>query len=239
MIPGLLNKVALVTGASSSIERAVAVAFAEEGAKVVIASRNEMSALETLHMVEERGSEGIFIKTDVSVAMDVENLVVQTLKTYGRLDCALNANRISDAEESLIDLYKPGFRRLTDAHSDGMSLPMKYELPAMFVRDGGTIINLSPAMTLTTGLTQAETVEFFDSQVRIYTLGPTLIENKLRANPLKAAYPDVYDYLRGSHLTGLPEQIAHTVIALCSGESPFVPRAALPVMRSFGVTEKS
>ena len=230
MIQKLFNKVALVTSASSGIGRATAIAFAREGAKVVLTSRNKESSLETLHMVEEWGGEGMFIKTDVTVAKDVENLVIQTLKMYGRLDCVFNNAGLSHAEESLTNLPKPGFQNMVDVRSGRVSLCMRYELPAMFVRDGGTIVNRSS----TVGLRRTGTLEFAASQVQVYALGPAMFDTTIRVNPIRGAYPDVYHYLHGIHSigeSGHSEEIANTVVRLCSDEASFSSGTAFPVDR--------
>jgi len=84
------GKVALVTGSGSGIGRASALAFAREGAKVVGADVVVDGGQETVRLIRAAGGEGLFVKTDVSRAAEVEALLTQTIATYGRLDCAHN-----------------------------------------------------------------------------------------------------------------------------------------------------
>ncbi len=84
------NRVALITGASSGIGRATAVAFARQDAKVVVASRRVEAGEKTVARVQEAGSEGIFVQTDVTQAVEVENLINQAVQAYGRIDYAFN-----------------------------------------------------------------------------------------------------------------------------------------------------
>ena len=84
------DKVALVTGGNSGMGMACAIAFAREGAKVVIAARRAQKGEEAMNMIKEAGGEGIFIKTDVSQSSEVEAMVKMTVETFGRLDCAFN-----------------------------------------------------------------------------------------------------------------------------------------------------
>ena len=84
------QKVAIVTGGNSGIGRATAIALAKEGAKVTIAGRRVKEGEETVRLIKETGSEGIFVKTDVANENDVRSLVEKTVKTYGRLDYAIN-----------------------------------------------------------------------------------------------------------------------------------------------------
>src|SRR5437879_13197637 len=84
------QKVAIITGGSSGIGKATAVALAKEGVRVVIAARRAKESEETLQLVKKAGSDGIFVKTDVANENDVKSLVEKTIKTYGRLDYAFN-----------------------------------------------------------------------------------------------------------------------------------------------------
>jgi len=88
MAESLEGKVALVTGGSSGIGRASALAFAREGAKVVVADVQVKGGEETVRMIKDTGREAIFVKADVSKASDVENLISTAVRTYNRLDCA-------------------------------------------------------------------------------------------------------------------------------------------------------
>src|SRR5215831_982075 len=89
------GKVALVTGGASGIGRATALTFAREGAKLVVADMNEEGGHQTVHMITENGGEAIFVRTDVSQAVEVQALISKAVETYGRLDCAHNNAGIS------------------------------------------------------------------------------------------------------------------------------------------------
>jgi NAD(P)-dependent dehydrogenase (short-subunit alcohol dehydrogenase family) len=89
-MPTFTNKVALVTGGTSGIGRATAVAFAREGARVVVAGRREIEGAETVRLLSDAGSDGLFVRTDVSKEAEVKSLAEQTVATFGRLDYAFN-----------------------------------------------------------------------------------------------------------------------------------------------------
>src|SRR5438105_15367369 len=90
MAQDLKNKVAIITGGTSGIGRETAVLFAEQGAKVVVAGRCEAEGKETLELMRAKGGDGLFVKTDVSKAADVQALVQKTVEKFGRLDTAFN-----------------------------------------------------------------------------------------------------------------------------------------------------
>jgi NAD(P)-dependent dehydrogenase (short-subunit alcohol dehydrogenase family) len=83
------GKVALVTGGASGIGRATALAFAREGAKLIIADMNADGGQQSVHMITENGGEATFVQVDVSRATEVETMISKAVETYGRLDCAL------------------------------------------------------------------------------------------------------------------------------------------------------
>ena len=84
------GKVVIVTGGSSGIGQATAIAFGKAGAKVVVAARRDSEGEETVNLIKQAGSEGLFVKTDVAQVSEVEALVSKTVETYGRLDFAFN-----------------------------------------------------------------------------------------------------------------------------------------------------
>lgn len=247
MYQKLVNKVALVTGASSGIGRATAVAFAREGAKVVLASRNERSTLETLRVIEQSGGEGIFVRTDVSVARDVENVVQKTLETYGKLDCAFNNAGVSGPAGPLFELTEEDFQHVMDVNLKGVWLSLKYELPVMLAAGGGSIVNMSSVAGLmgsvgtaaytaskhgVVGLTKVAALEYAKAKVRINVVCPSVIDNTVMVDHLKVAFPDVYNYMLGTHpigRIGQPEEIANAVVWLSSDEASFVTGTAFPI----------
>ena len=99
------GKVALVTGGASGIGRATALTFAREGAKLIIADMNEDGGQQTVHMITENGGEAIFVRTDVSNAVEVQALISQAVTTYGRVDCAHNNAGISGGLRALTAEY--------------------------------------------------------------------------------------------------------------------------------------
>lgn len=243
----LENKVALITGASSGIGRATAVAFAKAGAKVVLASRSEASTQQTLRMVEEYGGKGIFVKTDVTIAKDVENLVQKTLETYGRLDCAFNNAGVGGTPGPLFQLAEEEFDQIVDTNLKGVWLCLKYQIPVMLANGGGSIVNMSSVGGLlgaagtaaytaskhgVVGLTRVAAIEYARANVRVNAVCPSVIDHTVMVDYVKEAHPEVYNYLLGTHpigRIGQPKEVANAVTWLCSDEASFITGVAFPV----------
>src|SRR5687767_3926110 len=107
-----VGKVALVTGGSSGIGRASALAFAREGAKVVVADVTVEEGEETAALVKKTGGEAIFVKADVAKAVEVEALINKTVDTYGRLDCAHNNAGIEGPGATTVDYTEEAWDRV-------------------------------------------------------------------------------------------------------------------------------
>lgn len=119
------GKVALITGASSGIDQAAALAFARAGAFVVAASRRIVKGEETVRRIQEAGGSAIFVKTDVSKAAEVEALVNKTVDTYGRLDCACNNAGIGGAPNPLTEMSEEDWNHMLDVNLKGTWLCLK------------------------------------------------------------------------------------------------------------------
>ena len=137
----MTGKVALVTGASSGIGRDSALAFAREGAKVVVADVIVEGGEETVNLVKQAGGEAIFVKADVSKATEVEALVAQAVQTYGRLDCAHNNAGIEGPRAATVEYADEMWDRVIAINLKGVWLCMKYEIPQMLKNGGGSIVN--------------------------------------------------------------------------------------------------
>jgi NAD(P)-dependent dehydrogenase (short-subunit alcohol dehydrogenase family) len=129
------GKVVLITGAATGIGRAVAVAFANRGAKLAVGDINEEAARETMDLVERAHNSVLFVRTNVSDEDDVEKLVAATVKRFGRLDCAFNNAGIVHAPQPIVELDASVFDRVISVDLRGVFLCMKHELREM-VRAG-------------------------------------------------------------------------------------------------------
>ena len=138
------NKVALVTGGTSGIGRATAIAYAREGAKVVVAGRREKEGQVVVAEITAAGGDAIFLKTDVTREADLAALVAHTVDHYGRLDVAFNnagvegTFGITTAEQT-----EENYNQVFDANVKGVLFSMKHEIPAMLRHGGGAIVNTS------------------------------------------------------------------------------------------------
>ena len=135
------GKVALVTGGSSGIGRATAIKFGEQGAKVVVAARREEEGKETVEMIEKAGGEATFMRTDVRIASQVEDMVNQTVEKYGRVDIAFNNAGVGGIMARMVRTTEEVFDEVVDTNFKGVWLSMKYEIPVMQKQGGGVIIN--------------------------------------------------------------------------------------------------
>ncbi|MGD1703960.1 SDR family oxidoreductase [Dapis sp. BLCC M229] len=231
------GKIAVVTGGSSGIGRATAVAFAKKGAKVVIGDRMEKEGQETVVMIKEIGSEAIFIKTDITQATEVENLVNQTINTYNRLDYAFNNAGTEGILGPSIEQTEENWNQVINTNLKGVWLSMKYQIPEMLKNGGGAIVNNASGFGLVggpnvsiycaskhgvIGLTKAIALEQAAAGIRINSVcpGPTQTDlldrilSKIGRSEAKAAQP--------IGRFGKPEEIANAVVWLCSDAASFI-----------------
>ncbi len=134
------DKIALVTGGSSGIGRATAVAFAREGAKVVVANRREEEGADTIHLIEQVGSEGIFVKTNVTTETDVDALIEKAVATFGHIDCAFNNAGVLGPMVPVVERKVEDYDLIMNTNVKGVLLCMKHEIAHMLKK---TVVVLS------------------------------------------------------------------------------------------------
>ncbi|TKJ45524.1 3-ketoacyl-ACP reductase [Candidatus Aerophobetes bacterium Ae_b3b] len=138
----LRNKIVIVTGGNRGIGRAISLAFAQEGAKVIIAARNETKAREVMDDIKKQGSECLFVRTDVSQSEEIHNLVKATLDEFKRIDILVsNAGIISIAP--VVDLQEKEWDKIMEVNAKGVFLCCRAVAKQMIKQKSGKIINVS------------------------------------------------------------------------------------------------
>jgi len=233
------HKVAIITGGSSGIGKATAVALAKEGVRVVIAARRAKESEETLQLVKQAGSDGIFVKTDVANENDVKLLVEKTVKTYGRLDYAFNNAGMVEDSTSFVDQTSNVYDNIMNINVKGVWLSMKYEIPQMLKNGGGAIVNNSsglgvigmpqiPVYTASKhavlGLTKSAALEYAKSGIRINAVAPGAIETEMFEKLVegKKQLRETFNSMHPIGRVGKSEEIANAVVWLLSDKASFV-----------------
>jgi NAD(P)-dependent dehydrogenase (short-subunit alcohol dehydrogenase family) len=245
------GKVALVTGGGSGIGRATAIAFAREGANVVIGNRNVQRGEETVAMIRKTGGTASFKRTDVLVAAEIAALVDHAAKTYGGLDLAFNNAGVEGDVAPLVDQTEASYNAVMDVNVKGVWLSMKYEIPRMLERGGGSIVNCSsvagligfPNMSIymaskhaVIGLTKVAAIEYSAQGIRINAVNPAVIDTEMVDRLAKGLSLKKQDDLVPLHpigRLGRVEEVAEAVLWLCSGKSSFVTGHSLIVDGGF------
>ncbi len=245
------GKVALVTGGGSGIGRATALAFAREGAQVIIGNRNVQRGEETVSMIRDAGGTASFKKTDVLVAAEINALVDHAVTTYGRLDVAFNNAGIEgDVHPTLVEQTEANYDAVMDINVKGVWLSMKYEIPRMLEHGGGAIVNCASVAGLigfpgigiyiaskhaVIGLTKTAALEFSAQGIRVNAVCPAVIDTEM-VDRLAAGMNMNKDDLTPLHpigRLGRVEEVAEAVLWLCSGRASFVTGHSLIVDGGF------
>ena len=244
------GKVALVTGGGSGIGRATALAFARDGARVVIGNRNVQRGEETVSMIRAAGGTASFRRTDVLVTADIEALVKHAVSEYGGLDLAFNNAGIEGEPRPLAEQTEANYDAVMDINVKGVWLSMKYEIPRILDQGGGAIVNCSsvagvigfPGIGIYSaskhaviGLTKAAALEYSAQGIRVNAVNPAVIDTEMvdrLADGMNMKKDDLTTFHPIGRL-GRVEEVAEAVLWLCSEKASFVTGHSLMVDGGF------
>ena len=235
----LESKVALVTGGTSGIGRATAIALGTAGAKVVFSGRREPEGKETAALIRDVGAECLFVRSDVSKEEDIKALVQKTVETYGRLDCAFNNAGIDSPSKPLHEQTIEDFDKLMSINVRGLFLCMKYEIQQMLFQGSGVIVNnssmggliafpgISPynaSKHAVMGLTRSAALDYAKKDIRINTVNPGIIATDMieRIAHKMGSTADALASTVPMGRMGQAAEIAQTVVFLCSDAASYI-----------------
>jgi NAD(P)-dependent dehydrogenase (short-subunit alcohol dehydrogenase family) len=240
------DRVALVTGGSTGIGRAAALAFAHEGANVAVGDVDAKRGAQVVDEIEALGVAALFVETDVTDAAAVTRFVDDTVARFGRLDAAFNNAGIEGSPAATAECAPENWERTLAVNLTGVWLCMRAEIPRMLESGGGAIVNNSSVAGLVgfanlpayvaskhgvVGLTRAAAMDYATAGIRVNAVCPGVIETEMiqrftqgdeRAHDELAAGAPVMR-------TGRPEEIADAVVWLCSDRASFVTGQAIAV----------
>lgn len=240
------SRVAIVTGAAAGIGKATALAFAEQGATVIVADIDESRGGAVVEDIRQAGGVAEFIRCDVTSDTDVQAMVALAVNKYGRLDFAFNNAGIEIEHSKLADGSESEFDLIMNVNVKGVWRCMKHQIPAMLNQGGGAIVNTAsiaglgaaPKMSIYSaskhaviGLTKSAAVEYAKKGIRVNAVCPAVIDTDMfrraaESDPRKAEYAAA---MHPVGRLGKPEEIAGAVLYLCSDEAAFTTGVALPL----------
>lgn len=244
----LNGKVAIITGGAMGMGASTAELFAEVGGKVVIADFNEEMGRKETQKICDNGGNAVFIKTDVSNPVDVENMVKFTVETYGSLDVAVNNAARTPDDKPIADMDVAVFDALIAVDLKGVAVCMKFELQQMMKQGkGGSIINISsvsgirpqpanPAYVAAKhgviGLTKCGAMDYSPYGIRINSIAPGAVDTPMLQGALKQFGFDPVQYAKQLSMLGRfaqSKEIAQASLWLASDLSSYVTGAVIPV----------
>ena len=232
------GKVAFVTGATSGIGRATALAFARDGASVVVADVAMDGNRETARLIEQTGGEALAVSCDVTSADDIRAALDATVERFGRLDMAFNNAGIEQPIKPAHEITEDEWDRLVAVNLRGTFLSMKQEIELMLAHTGGAIVNTSSGAGVkgfagqaayaatkhgVIGLTKSAALDYAAQGVRINAICPGIIDTEMMRR-----FTGDTDEGRAAVIAqepvgrmGRPDEIAAAALWLCSEEAAF------------------
>lgn len=240
------DKVVLITGAGNGIGRATALAFAQQGAKVVVADMSRSAGEETTTLITQAGGTASFILCDVTKEQDVKSMVDGTLEAYGQLDIAFNNAGIEIESSKLADGSEETYDKIMDVNVKGVWRCMKYQIPELLKQTTSAIVNTAsiaglgaaPKMSVYSaskhaviGMTKSAAVEYGKKGLRVNAICPAVIDTEMFRRATEND-PQKAQFVKSIHPVGRigqPEEVAAAVLYLCSDLAGFTTGVALPI----------
>lgn len=238
MYEELKTKIVLVTGGTTGIGKAAALAFAREGARVIICGRNENRSKDILATAAKESLHILFKKADVSSSTEVEDLINFISDKYGRLDIAFNNAGIDGKKSVTHEADIPTWNKVIDINLSGVFYCLKYEIKVMLKNGGGAIVNNAsvsghrgyrgnPAYIASKhgviGLTKAAAMEYADQNIRINSVSPGIIITPMFP-PEQRDDPKFQEWVKRVEpmkRVASAEEVASSVLWLCSTQASF------------------
>ena len=240
------GKVAFVTGSTSGIGRATALAFARAGASVAVADVSEEGNRETARMIEEAGGRVVAVRCDVSDAGDVKRALDLTVESFGRLDFAFNNAGIEQPVMPAAEIADEDFERIVGINLRGIFLCMKHQIPLMLKTGGGAVVNTSSGAGVkgfagqaayaatkhgVIGMTKSAALDYAKDGIRINAVCPGIIDTPMMQR-FTGGTPEGLERVIAQEPVGRmgkPDEIAAAVLFLCSDLGAFVVGHAMVV----------
>lgn len=233
----LKGKVAIVTGAASGIGRAAALAYAREGAHVIVSDIDEEGGQETVRQIEGAGGGQVaFVRADASKADDNGRLVDEARERFGGLHFACNNAGIGGDQAPVADMSAENWERVIAINLSSIFYGMKAQIPAMLQSGGGSVVNIasilgqvafpqSPAYVAAkhgvVGLTRSAALDYSAQGVRVNAVGPGFVDTAILSG-LDGATRDMLTGLHPIGRIGRAEEIADLIVYLSSERASFV-----------------
>jgi NAD(P)-dependent dehydrogenase (short-subunit alcohol dehydrogenase family) len=243
--PSSLLPVVLITGALTGIGRATALAFAREGAKLIVSGRRAAEGAKLAEEIRALGAEAEFIQTDVRHEDEVRRLVDGAVARFGRLDVAINNAGTEGTPGPITEQSPESYAATFDTNVLGVLLSLKHELRVMSEQKSGSIINISSTFGriggagaslyvaskhAVEGLTKSAALEAAPFGVRVNVVAPGPVETEMLSrfagsDDRKAAFAAGVPLKR----LGRPEEIAEAIVFVASDKASFISGASIPV----------